>query len=58
MSVNDFINELQKLQPELREKEITISIDGVMFDPIIKIELIKPTVFLGPNNVGKIIITK
>jgi len=59
MTVNDFIRELQSLQPKLREKEIVIMMpNGILVEPKAKMVLADPmNIFGGIDNVKQMIIT-
>jgi hypothetical protein len=59
MTVNKFIEELQRLQPDLRAKDIVITApNGLQFEPKVKQQLIEPyNVFGGIENVKSMVIT-
>ena len=59
MTVDDFIKDLQRLNPELRAKNIVITApNGLQFAPKVKQQLIDQyNVFGGPENVKNMVIT-
>jgi hypothetical protein len=59
MTVNEFIKELQRLQPALREKDIVITApNGLQFEPKIKQQLTDyHHIFIGIENIKNMIIT-
>jgi len=59
MTINKFIEELQRLQPKLREKEIVITAsNGLQFPPVVKQQLIDEyNPFGGVENVKNMVLT-
>ena len=58
MTVNDFIKELQSLQPKLRDKDIVITCpNGLQVEPKVKMQLIEMRFDGGVENVKNMVIT-
>lgn len=59
MTINDFIKDLQRLNPELRAKKIVITApNGLQFSPKVKMQLIDEyNVFGGIENVKDMVLT-
>ena len=59
MTVDEFIKELQGLNPKLRSKDIVITApNGLQFEPKIKQQLLEPyNIFGGIENVKNMVVT-
>ena len=59
MTVNDFIKELQRLQPKLRDKDVVIQCpNGLLVEPKAKMLLKdEKNIFGGIENVKSMVIT-